>query len=168
MKKSTLKIVEQDGRITVKKKPNLSSVVITIFVWLATIILPILVLEKIDITQDKFFYLFLTVYALCVFTNLTYTIKAFFGKVVIDKYGKALLIYNPIKRARYFNEITNIKLYHKEDNEAIDRHGVIIQLDTGKRIIMQTSSKKQAEELETLLKSYINIVAENEDNKDDI
>ena len=164
MKKSTLKIVEQDGRITVKKKPNLSSIVITIFVWIATIILPVMLFEKIEIVQNRYFYLFLAIYAFCVLTNLIYTIKVFFGKVVIDKYGKALLIYNPIKRARYFNEITNIKLYYKEDNEGIDRHGVIIQLDTGKRIIMQTSSKKQAEELETLLKSYIQIETKNEDN----
>ena len=59
MEKRTLKIVEQDGQITVKKKPNISSVVVTIFVWIATVILPFIVFEKIDITQDKFFYLYL-------------------------------------------------------------------------------------------------------------
>lgn len=164
MENRTLKIVEQDGQITVKKKPNKSSVVVTIFVWIATVILPFIVFEKIDVIQDKFFYIFLTVYTLCVFTNLIYTIKVFFGKVVIDKYGKTLLIYNPIKHTRYFKEIINIKIYHKEDNEGTDRHGIILRLDTGKKLIMRTSSKAQAEELKSLLTSYTNEETEIEDN----
>lgn len=167
-KKSTLKITEQDFVLTIRKKPNLSFCIMEIFVWLCTIALPIWLFYRGNFETLPKKGIFIIIYACAVLGNLSHTVSVFFGRIKVDRLGKEICIYNPFKHQKSFNEITNIRLFFKEDCEGADRHGVIIVLKNSKKIKIETGSKEQAEELEELLKSYIHIETENEDNEDEL
>ena len=78
MKKSKLNIIQNENKITIKKKPDVSNCVIFTGIFLAGILLPIVFEEIRDIP------LFWGVYAICMLTNIATFTSTFFGKVVVD------------------------------------------------------------------------------------
>ena len=105
MKKSKLNIIQNENKITIKKKTDVSNCVIFAGVFLAGILLPIIFGELRDVP------LFWVVYAFCMLANIAKFTSTFFGKVVIDSEKREINIYNLCRETYRFDELKELKSF---------------------------------------------------------
>ena len=108
MRKSRLNIIRNEGKITIKKKPDVSNCVIFSVVFLAGILLPVMFEELRDIP------LFWVVYAFCMLTNIATFTSTFFGKVVVDSKKREINIYNLCRETYRFDELKELNSFFRE------------------------------------------------------
>ncbi len=170
-KKSTLKITEQDFVLTIRKKPSLFNYITYGIIWICivcSIILPIKIIfegDFMDLSNKELVIIFY-IFAICV--TIYKSVALFFGKLVIDRAGREIHIYNPIKHTIPFSEIRNIRVFYENDRQGrVYKYRTELLLQNNK-VKIQTHCREQAIELSALLKSYIHIETENEDNQDEL
>ena len=151
MKKSKLNIIQNENKITIKKKPDVSICVIFAGVFLAGILLPIIFEEMRDIP------LFWGVYAICMLTNIATFISTFFGKVVVDSEKREINIYNLCRETYRFDELKELKSFFQEGDSdgGMDIHKVFFIFTNGHKSEIQTTSKEQTQELIDVLNGVI-------------
>ena len=155
MGQKTLKIIEYDGEIVIKKKPQLSSTVITIFLFLASAIaLPFVY----NIWERP---IAIIIYVSGIILYVFLAISLFFGKIVINKYKKEITIYNPFKRQKKFEDIEEIEMYTGK------RNVVEFTFYNGRDCSFHLTSQKQVKELDEFLKKLIPLKEKTEENEDD-
>lgn len=153
MDKKTLRVSEQDGKIVIKKKPQPASTISTILVLFGTAVCPFV------FRQLWGNYLVIALYVLCVIADVIFAIQLFFGKIIINRYSKEIMIFNPIKHTKGFKEIEDIEVLTGKSSS------VIFVCDNDKDYKLYTASGKQAEEIRELVKQYIPLNVEKEENK---
>lgn len=170
-KKSTLKITEQDFVLTVRKKPSLFNYITYGIIWiciLCSVSVPIELIVNGDFMNLPNKELFIIFYVLAICAVIYMSVPLFFGKIVIDRAGREIHIYNPIKHIIPFSEIRNIRVYHENDRQG-RAYKYRTELLLGNSILkLQTHSREQAIELSAFLKTYIQLETENEDNEDEL
>ena len=151
MKKSKLNIIQNENKITIKKKPDVSNCVIFAGVFLAGILLPIIFEEIRDIP------LFWGVYAICMLTNIATFTSTFFGKVVVDSEKREINIYNLCRETHSFDELKELKNFFQEGDSdgGMDTHKVLFIFTNGHKSEIQTTSKEQTQELIDVLNGVI-------------
>ena len=151
MRKSKLIIVQNENKITIKKKPDVSNCVIFAGVFLAGILLPIIFEEIRDIP------LFWGVYAVCMLTNIAVFTSTFFGKVVVDLEKREISIYNLCRETYRFDELKELKSFFKEGDSdgGMDTHKVLFIFTNGHKSEIQTTGKEQTQELIDVLNVVI-------------
>ncbi|MBR7160593.1 MAG: hypothetical protein IKD20_06115 [Clostridia bacterium] len=151
MRKSKLIIVQNENKITIKKKPDVSNCVIFTGIFLAGILLPILFEEIRDIP------LFWGGYAICMLTNIAIFTSTFFGKVVVDLEKREISIYNLCRETYRFDELKELKSFFKEGDSdgGMDTHKVLFIFTNGHKSEIQTTGKEQTQELIDVLNVVI-------------
>ena len=151
MKKSKLSIIQNENKITIKKKPDVSNFVIFAGVFLAGILLPIIFEEMRDIP------LFWVFYAICMLTNIAAFKSTFFGKVVVDSEKREINIYNLCRETYRFDELKELKSFFQEGDSdgGMDTHKVLFIFTNGRKSEIQTTSKEQTQELIDVLNGVI-------------
>ena len=151
MRKSRLNIIRNEGKITIKKKPNVSNCVIFSVVFLAGILLPVMFEELRDIP------LFWVVYAFCMLTNIATFTSTFFGKVVVDSKKREINIYNLCRETYRFDELKELNSFFREGDSdgGMDTHKVLFIFANGHKSELQTTSKEQTQELIDVLNGVI-------------
>lgn len=151
MKKSKLNIIQNENKITIKKKPDVSNCVIFAGVFLAGILLPIIFEEIRDIS------LFWGVYAICMLTNIATFTSIFFGKVVVDSEKREINIYNLCRETYRFDELNELKSFFEEGDSdgGIDTHKVLFIFTNGHKSELRTTSEEQTKELIDMLNRVI-------------
>ena len=151
MRKSKLIIVQNENKITIKKKPDVSNCVIFTGIFLAGILLPIIFEEIRDIP------LFWGVYAVCMLTNIAVFTSTFFGKVVVDLEKREISIYNLCRETYRFDELKELKSFFKEGDSdgGMDTHKVLFIFTNGHKSEIQTTGKEQTQELIDVLNVVI-------------
>ena len=151
MRKSKLIIVQNESKITIKKKPDVSNCVIFAGVFLAGILFPIIFEEMRDIP------LFWVFYAICMLTNIATFASVFFGKVVVDSKKREINIYNLCRETHRFDELKELKSFFQEGDSdgGMDTHKVLFIFTNGHKSEIQTASKEQTQELIDVLNGVI-------------
>ena len=151
MKKSKLNIIQNENKITIKKKTDVSNCVIFAGVFLAGILLPIVFEEIRDIP------LFWGAYAICMLTNIATFTSTFFGKVVVDSEKREINIYNLCRETYRFDELKELKSFFQEGDSdgGMDTHKVVFIFTNGHKSEIQTTSKEQTQELIDVLNRVI-------------
>jgi len=151
MRKSKLIIVQNESKITIKKKPDVSNCVIFAGVFLAGILFPIIFEEMRDIP------LFWVFYAICMLTNIATFASVFFGKVVVDSKKREINIYNLCRETHRFDELKELKSFFQEGDSdgGMDTHKVLFIFTNGHKSEIQTTSKEQTQELIDVLNGVI-------------
>ena len=151
MRKSRLNIIRNEGKITIKKKPDVSNCVIFSVVFLAGILLPVMFEELRDIP------LFWVVYAFCMLTNIATFTSTFFGKVVVDSKKRKINIYNLCRETYRFDELKELNSYFREGDSdgGMDTYKVLFIFTNGHKSELQTTSKEQIQELIDVLNGVI-------------
>ena len=151
MRKSRLNIIRNEGKITIKKKPDVSNCVIFSVVFLAGILLPVMFEELRDIP------LFWVVYAFCMLTNIATFTSTFFGKVVVDSKKRKINIYNLCRETHRFDELKELNSYFREGDSdgGMDTYKVLFIFTNGHKSELQTTSKEQTQELIDVLNGVI-------------
>ena len=151
MRKSRLNIIRNEGKITIKKKPDVSNCVIFSVVFLAGILLPVMFEELRDIP------LFWVVYAFCMLTNIVTFTSVFFGKVVVDSKKREISIYNLWRKAYRFDELKELNSFFREGDSdgGMDTYKVLFIFTNGHKSELQTTSKEQTQELIDMLNGVI-------------
>ena len=151
MRKSRLNIIRNEGKITIKKKPDVSNCVIFSVVFLAGILLPVMFEELRDIP------LFWVVYAFCMLTNIVTFISTFFGKVVVDSKKREINIYNLCRETYRFDELKELNSFFREGDSdgGMDTYKVLFIFTNGHKSELQTTSKEQTQELIDVLNGII-------------
>ena len=151
MRKSRLNIIRNEGRITIKKKPDVSNCVIFSVVFLAGILLPVMFEELRDIP------LFWVVYTFCMLTNIVIFTSVFFGKVVVDSKKREISIYNLWRKAYRFDELKELNSFFQEGDSdgGMDTYKVLFIFTNGHKSELQTTSKEQTQELIDVLNGVI-------------
>ncbi|MBQ8344027.1 MAG: hypothetical protein IJY41_02440 [Clostridia bacterium] len=153
MRKSKLIIVQNENKITIKKKPDVSNCVIFTGIFLAGILLPIIFEEMRDIP------LFWGLYAICMLTNIATFTSTFFGKVVVDSEKREINIYNLCRETYRFDELKELKSFFQEGDSdgGMDTHKVLFIFTNGHKSEIQTTSKEQTQELIDVLNGVISL-----------
>ena len=151
MRNSRLNIIRNEGKITIKKKPDVSNCVIFSVVFLAGILLPVMFEELRDIP------LFWVVYAFCMLTNIATFTSTFFGKVVVDSKKREIDIYNLCRETYRFDELKELNSYFREGDSdgGMDTYKVLFIFTNGHKSELQTTSKEQTQELIDVLNGVI-------------
>lgn len=143
MTKSTLKVIHRENKITIRKCVELSHFIIFSIVFLCGILLPIV------FDQLRSHSLFWVVYAVCMLTNISLFVSAFFGKIVVDTDRKEIGIYDWCSEKYRFDEIQGLRHFFQEgDSEGgPDIHKVLLLLADGGQGEFRVGSRDQAAEL---------------------
>ena len=150
MKKSKLNIIQNENKITIKKKPDVLNCVIFAGVFLAGILLPIIFEEMRNIP------LFWVVYAFFMLANIAKFTSTFFGKVVVDSEKREINIYNLCRETYRFDELKELKSFFQEGSDGgMDTHKVLFIFTNGHKSEIQTISKEQTQELIDVLNGVI-------------
>lgn len=165
--KSTLKILDIDGKIYIKKKPSIKYIIY--FVLSALLLMFFFLLSVSELIDSLAFgcvsILFYIIIFATVFKEFLHT---FVGKITLDINNKELYILYIFKRQINFHNIKRISVYHRERYRSLDVSGAEIFLNNEEKILFYTRNKKQAEEIKEFIKSYIHIENEKEENKDEL
>ena len=151
MRKSRLNIIRNEGKITIKKRPDVSNCVIFSVVFLAGILLPVMFEELRDIP------LFWVVYAFCMLTNIATFTSTFFGKVVVDSKKREINIYNLCRETYRFDELKELNSFFREGDSdgGMDTYKVSFIFTNGHKSELQTTSKEQTQELIDVLNGVL-------------
>ena len=151
MRKNRLNIIRNEGKITIKKKPDVSNCVIFSVVFLAGILLPVMFEGLRDIP------LFWVVYAFCMLTNIATFTSTFFGKVVVDSKKREINIYNLCRETYRFYELKELNSFFREGDSdgGMDTYKVLFIFTNGHKSELQTTSKEQTQELIDVLNGVI-------------
>ena len=149
MKNSKLKITEKDNIITVKKRADIPHCIIFASILIAGIFLPIY-FEKL-----RGIAAFWIVFVLCMIVNTASFVSLFFGKIIIDSEKKEISIYNLCKETHRFDEVDEIQSFSDPRSEGFDSYKIIFIYKNGYRNELNTTSRKQTEELTELLDPII-------------
>ncbi len=152
MEFKTLKILETDNGVVIKKKPQIGTVLFVLLILFCTFSIPFI--------YDNFWskpIIGVTYYLFCAVMNVWVAISVLFGKIVICKLDREMIIYNPIKRTISYNDITKIEI---GGNDSYKMRFIC----SNKAYSFFIGSKKQAKEVERIINSYIHLDIENEDN----
>ena len=150
-RKSKLRIVRSENKITIKKRPDISNCVSFTMTFGACIFLPIYFEKLRDIP------LFWGFFALCMLTNIAMFVSVFFGKVVLDADKREINIYNLCRETHRFDELKELKSFFETgDSEGgSDTHKVLFIFTNGYKSELQTTSKEQTKELIEMLNTFI-------------
>ena len=151
MKKSKLRIITEEGRITIKKKVDLGTCIIFAVVFLCGVLLPLLFEGVREVP------IFWVVYTLCMLGNVFSFSRLLLGKIVIDSAQKELSIHHFRKATYRFDAITDIKSYFKvgDPDGGMDEHKIVFTFSNGRKSELRTTSTAQTEELVELVSSIV-------------
>lgn len=166
MEARTLKITESDGNIVIKKKSSTYHIIFFVLLLLILVIILANFSNKISNNLTKT-YVFVLAFIIILVPQLANFMHIFVGKIILDINNKEIHIHNVLKNQKSFYEISDIQVYFRKRYKKMDVSRVVFLLKDGSKLSMRTGSKEQAEELEELLKSYIHVEIENEDNEDE-
>ena len=151
MKKSKLSIVQNENKITIKKKLDVFNCAIFVVIFLAGTLFPIFFGELRELP------LFWVIYVFCMIANIAKFISTFFGKVVVDSKKKAINIYNLFKETYHFDELKKLESFFQEGDSdgGMDIHKVLFIFTNGNKSEIYTTSKEQTQELIDVLNGVI-------------
>lgn len=151
MKKSKLNIIQNENKISIKKKLDIFNCVIFAGIFLAGILLPIIFEKLRDI---PLFWIF---YAICMLTNIARFTSTFFGKVVVDSEKREISIYNLCRETYRFDELKELRSFFQEGDSdgGMDIHKVLFIFTNGHKSEIQTTSKEQTQELIDVLNGVL-------------
>ena len=143
----TIKILESDGLLIIKKKPN-------VVAWILPLICCFfgVLIFKDDWNKPLFWVLYIVLTAW-----LTFMCVAFdcFCKIVIDRNSKKFYIYNFCKETYDFDDVKQVKGYLDPVEEGLESCKLEIFLKNGYVACLYTNDKHQNEELSELLNSIL-------------
>ena len=151
MEPKTLKIEELDGKIVIRKKPQISSVFYTTLIMVGTLAWP-----SIYNGQNKIATIF------CIFAiiiNILLTVSIYFGKIVVDKNERNVTVYTPFKYSKSFEDIDEIDVFSGR------RNVVVFNFNNGKDCTFHLGTKNQAKEVDDLLKKLIPLKEKTEEKE---
>ena len=148
--KKNLSIVNRGDTVTIRNKSMIAGAIAGFMLLAFLIVLMFMFREAWDVPAFWFVFVFIFVSTLFSFIN------RIFGKVIIDSRETTMIVYNPFRIEYKFEDINYIDEKSSKPSGGVITHSVIVYIGKGRRrVVIETTSRKQADTLITLLRGML-------------